>query len=177
MKEVAVDLSGYSIGYKGLRVGKHSFEFDIDDDFFARFPGSELSSGKLKARVELNRQNNLLEFDIEIAGTVKVECDRCLELFDLPVRYSGVLIGRIGGAEQEGTDEIIFLSDDDYEVNLAQYFYESISLSLPLQRYHGVNGTDSGQCDADMLKRIEHIDTDADRIDPRWESLRKLKDN
>ncbi|MGE0077748.1 MAG: DUF177 domain-containing protein [Bacteroidales bacterium] len=174
-------LSTYSINFKGLKLGKHSFEFDLNDDFFREFEEGEISKGQLKAIVELNRQNLLLEFKIKIKGTVQVVCDRCLEVFDLPTTFSGDLFAKVGSvAEEETDDEIIFLSEDDYEVNLAQYLYESVCLSLPLQRYHGLNGTKASDCDKEMLAKMnvtnESESTDDD-IDPRWDALKKLKKN
>jgi uncharacterized metal-binding protein YceD (DUF177 family) len=173
-------LSTYSINFKGLKVGKHSFEFDLNDAFFAEFKEGEISKGQLKAVVNLHKQNHLLEFKISIKGSVRVVCDRCLELFDLPTTFKGEIFAKIGSAEEETDDEIIFLSEEDHEVNLAQYLYESVCLSLPLQRYHGLNGTKASDCDKEMLAKMnivnESENTD-DEIDPRWAALKKLKKN
>lgn len=173
-------LSTYSINFKGLKVGKHSFEFDLNDDFFAEFKEGEISKGQLKAIVNLNKQNHLLEFKISIKGSVQVVCDRCLELFDLPTTFKGELFAKIGTKDEENDDEIIFLSEEDFEVNLAQYLYESVCLSLPLSRYHGLNGTKASDCDKEMISKMnitnEAEGTDDD-IDPRWAALKKLKNN
>ena len=122
----------------------------------------------------------MLEFDISIKGSVQVVCDRCLELFNLPTTFKGVLFAKIGSSEEESNDEIIFLTEEDYEVNLAQYLYESVCLSLPLKRYHGLSGTKASDCDEEMLQKMiatnENDSTDED-IDPRWEKLKNLKNN
>jgi len=172
-------LDAYSINFKGLKLGKHSFEFELNDAFFREYEEGEISRGHLKALVNLNRQNHLLEFKISIKGSVQVVCDRCLELFELPITYKGELFAKIGPIDEEQTnDEIIFLSEEDHEVNLAQYLYESVCLSLPLTRYHGINGTNINDCDKEMLAKMNIVsDSNTSEIDPRWEKLRKLKNN
>lgn len=173
-------LNTYSINFKGLKLGKHSFEFDLNDAFFQEFEEGEISRGQLKADVLLNRQNLLLEFNISIKGTVQVVCDRCLETFSLPTTFKGVLFAKIGTQVEDSNDEIIFLTEEDHEVNLAQYLYESVCLSLPIKRYHGLNGTNANDCDKEMLAKMNVVgesENSDDEIDPRWAALKKLKNN
>lgn len=170
-------LSAYSISYKGLKLGEHSFDFDIKNDFFTEFPESEVKEGTLKAKILMNRQSNLLEFDIVITGKVKVTCDRCLEQFYLPIDYKGYLLAKIGNEPIEDEADLIFLTEDDHEVNLAQYLYESIHLSLPLKRYHGLRGTSIEDCDQEMLKYIKFEEDEPTEIDPRWQALKDLLNN
>jgi len=170
-------LSTYSINYKGLKFGKHSFDFDINNEFFNEFEAGEIEQGALKVLVLLNKMNNILEMEISIDGTVRVQCDRCLEMFDLPLHFKGKLFGKIGNEDSENTDEIIYLTEDDYKIDLAQYLYESIYLSLPLIKYHGINGTSKQNCNPDMISRIGVNESNDDSIDPRWEKLKDLKKN
>lgn len=170
-------LSAYSISYKGLKLGEHSFDFDIKNDFFTEFPEGEVKEGTLTAKILMNRQSNLLEFDVVITGKVKVTCDRCLEQFYLPIEYKGYLLAKIGNEPIEDEADLIFLTEDDHEVNLAQYLYESIHLSLPLKRYHGLRGTNIEDCDQEMLKYIKFEEDEPTEIDPRWQALKDLLNN
>lgn len=168
----------YSIEFKGLSQGKHSFTFDLDDKFFAKFEGSEFSRGQLRADVLLIKGEQLLELQTTIAGTIEVTCDRCLELFDLPLSYQGTLYVKIGKAGTSTDDDIMFIDADEYQIDLAQYLYESVCLSVPIRRYHGVNGTNTGDCDAEMLKRLSTNATKSSPvIDERWNKLKALTNN
>jgi len=175
-------LNTYSIHFKGLKVGKHLFNFEVDKKFFDYFEEGEIREGKLQVAVKLNKQSQMLDLNISIDGIVEVLCDRCLDNFDLPVSYKGTLYVKFGGGETEEGDEIIILSTEDSEINLAQYLYESISLSLPYQRYHGVNGSDP-HCDKDMIKKLKsHLvagskKEDVKDLDPRWNKLKDIKLN
>ncbi|MBQ9471295.1 MAG: DUF177 domain-containing protein [Bacteroidales bacterium] len=172
-------LDAYSINFKGLSPGKHPFEFSLDHDFFAEFPEGEIQEGTLTANVLLTKQNNLMEIDCQIAGTVQVECDRCLEHFDLPTQYSGTLYVKQGRPQANADSDVLFIDEHEHQLNLAQYLYESVSLSLPIKRHHGSNGTDPTLCDTDMLGRmLQEGQQDAPpstEADPRWDKLQDLK--
>ncbi|MDX9854824.1 MAG: DUF177 domain-containing protein [Tenuifilaceae bacterium] len=178
-------LSSYSIFFKGLKVGIHDFEFDVDDKFFELFEESEVKNGKLLAKIRLEKRNNMLELAINVTGTVEVLCDRCLEYFNLPTSYNGKLFVRYGENEVDD-DEYMVISPDESELNLAQYIYESICLSLPYKKYHGVKGTDKKACNPEMLNKIGYISNDTpdeddededEPTDPRWNKLRDLNFN
>jgi uncharacterized metal-binding protein YceD (DUF177 family) len=176
-------INQYSIHYKGLKIGKHHFEFEVVNEFFEEFAEGEIKRGNLKAFIELNRHSTMLEFSFTIMGEVEVSCDRCLEPFMLPVSYKGDLFVKIlEGELLENDDEFWLIGSGEHEVNLAHYIYESICLSLPIQRYHGMLGTKKSDCDKTMLKQIKKVaasvpakEKNIEDIDPRWEKLKDLK--
>ena len=84
----------------------------------------------------LNKQSNLLTLDFRIEGEVCVTCDRCLEEFMMPVGYTGTLAVRYSETEQESDGEVMWIGPSETEIDLSQYIYESICLSLPYQRVH-----------------------------------------
>ena len=170
----------YSISFKGLSLGKHSFNFVLDDAFFHEFEEGEVKHGQLNVDVVLFKQNHLMEFGCSIKGTVEVTCDRCLEPFSLPISYKGTLYVKVGADKTDVDDDIILLTEEEHEINLAQYFYESTCLSIPISRYHGLNGTKLADCDAEMLARMSNetdIEAEQDSIDPRWAKLQEISKN
>jgi len=175
-------LNTYSIHFKGLKVGKHTFNFEVDNAFFEAFEESEIKHGKLDVDVKLNKQNQMIDLNITIDGTVEVTCDRCLEEFDIPISYEGSLYVKFSETRSEEDSEIIILSTDDSEINISQYIYESICLSLPIQRYHGMKGTKS-KCNKEMLEKLKSLSVkkakkeDNDEIDPRWSKLKDIELN
>ncbi|RPH34290.1 MAG: DUF177 domain-containing protein [Bacteroidales bacterium] len=175
-------LNTYSIHFKGLKVGKHTFRFEINNKFFEAFEEGEIKQGELNVDVTLNRQNQMLDLAISIEGVVEVMCDRCLENFDLPISYKGSLYVKFGGIKSEEDDEIIILTNDDSEINLAQYIYESVCLSLPIQRYHGMKGIKT-KCNKEMIKKLKSLSANESKkeesvdIDPRWNKLKDIELN
>lgn len=125
----------YAIPYKGLSIGNHHFEFEVDDRFFDAFEGSEIHRGHASVSVELVKTERLLTLDFTIDGEVEVTCDRCLDEFMMPVHYAGTLQVRFSETEKESDGEVMWLSPNETELPLGQYIYESISLSRPTGRF------------------------------------------
>lgn len=175
-------LNTYSVHFKGLKVGKHTFNFEVDNKFFEAFEEGEIKQGKVSVDVILNRQSLMLDFLISIEGQVEVTCDRCLEEFDLPVSYEGSLYVKFGESRSDEGEEIIILTNEDSEINLAHYIYESICLSIPIQRYHGMKGTKS-KCNKEMIKKLKSLLTDSpkkeesEEVNPRWNKLKDIELN
>jgi hypothetical protein len=113
-------LNTYSIHFKGLKVGKHLFDFVVDKRFFDEFEEGEIRRGQLKVDVVLSKQSQMLDLTISIDGDVEVVCDRCLDNFVLPISFNGSLFVKFGEEKGEVGDEIIVLTNDDNEINLAQ---------------------------------------------------------
>lgn len=174
LKDTDVD---YNIPFKGLKDGKHQYEFRIDDKFFEAFPESEIHHGSLKASVELIKRSTGIESFFDIQGKVTVPCDRCLDDMEYPVNYQGKLYFEFGEESEEVTDELVIISGGENFLELAQYIYEFINLSLPLQKTHGENEAGESQCNQEMLARLGSMisNNDDDEIDdPRWDKLRDL---
>lgn len=150
-------LGKYSIAYKGLSIGMHRFDFSVDNRFFEAFEGSEIQEGHADVSVELDKQSHLLTLDFTIKGEVAVTCDRCLEEFMMPIDYSGRLIVRFSETRDESDGEVMWISPSETEINLAQYIYESICLSLPYQRVHPMDKNGKSGCDPDMLSRFSIV--------------------
>lgn len=153
-------LSRYNIAYKGLSLGGHSFDFQLDDDFFAAFESSEIEHGTADVHIDLERQSSMILASIEISGSVKVVCDRCLEDLDLQINYDDELIVRFTDEDIENDGDIIYLNRADDELPLAQYIYESVLLSLPYNRVHPTDGNGVSMCNPDMLARFTTLSED-----------------
>jgi uncharacterized metal-binding protein YceD (DUF177 family) len=58
---------------------------------------------------------------------------------------------------------------------MSQYIYEYIHLLLPMRKVHGTDEDGNSLCNPDVISRI--TEEEHEPGDPRWEVLRKLKDN
>lgn len=182
----------YSIDFHGLVTGKsYTYDFPIDDRFFERWPESEISRGQGVAHVVALRHASMMELDVVIDAQVEIVCDRCLEDFSLPIRFDGHPVVKItpevpqGEEYREGADnhsdgDVLWISPADEALDMGQYIYESIILSLPFQRVH----PDIKECNPDMLERFrivsadefDHLTTEAEAVvvNP-FEKLAELK--
>ncbi|MDR3188815.1 MAG: DUF177 domain-containing protein [Prevotellaceae bacterium] len=156
----------YGIAYGSLPQGKHSFRFEVSDAFFRRFEGSEISEGHVSVHVDAEKAGSFMTLAFDMEGDVKVSCDRCLDEFFAPVAFEGVLtVSFTGDAEEDdfSEDEVINMQSGDTEVDLAQYIYESICLSLPMQRLHPNDEQGRSTCNKDMLAKLQALQEEAQR--------------
>lgn len=142
----------YSIAYKGLKNGSHTFDFKVDASLFEAFDSEYIRGGSCAVKIDVMRSETMLELLVSIVGDVSVECDRCLELCDVPIDFNGQLLVKFSDEIRDYDGDVMWLSPAENHVELAQYIYESIVLSLPYKRVHP-----DGACNPDMLERFRLI--------------------
>ena len=139
----------YSIAYKGLKNSLHEVDFDVDGALFKAYESKEIKDGRCKVHVDIDKSDTQLILDVTIDGHVVCECDRCLEDCTIPVHFDGRLTVFVSDHQGEYDGDYMWVSPDEEDINLMQYIYESIVLSLPYRRVHP-----DGECDPDMMVRF-----------------------
>ncbi len=168
----------YDIQFVGLKTGRHEFEYDIDSAFFEAFDYAEFNDISLKARLFLDKKTTILDFNFEVFGSVNVDCDVTNEPFDLPIQGQFELVVKFGEEFNDDDESILILPHGAFELNVAQYIYELIVLSIPAKREHP--GIKDGTLNSDILKRLEELNPINSKqhlnheVDPRWEGLKNL---
>ena len=109
----------FLIPVSGLALGSHSYQFEINDDFFADKEYSEIQQGKVSVSLDINRQETLLTLRFGIKGTVRVTCDRCADEFDQPIEDEREFFIKLGIENAEEADDVAVVEPDahDFDVN------------------------------------------------------------
>ena len=170
----------YLIPFVGLKLGKHHFEYQIDNPFFEFFDYDEFQNSNIKVNVVLEKKSNMLEISFKHEGIVNVPCDVTGEDFDLPIKSKMKLIVRFGEEFNNDNEELLILPFGEFEVDIAQYIYEMIVLSVPLRRVHP--GVKDGTLESEALKKLNELavketkkeNKQEENIDPRWDKLKQL---
>ena len=170
----------YTIPFIGLKLGKHKFEYQISNAFFEIFDYNEFQNSDIKVNVVLDKQSNLLELNFKHQGTINVPCDMTGEDFDLPVKGKLKLIVRFGEDFNNDNEELLILPFGEFEIDIAQYIYEMIVLSIPQRRVHP--GIKDGSLDTEALTKLKELTIkeqkkekkEEENIDPRWDKLKQL---
>ena len=147
----------YAIAWKGLKNGTYRFDFKVDNALFEAYGSTDIKDGDLSVGVTLERGESMLSLQTVIRGTVTVACDRCLEDCRLPVAFDGTLLVRFSDEVADYDGEVMWIGPSETEIDLSQYIYESICLSLPYQRVHPVGSDGKSGCDPDMLARFNIV--------------------
>ena len=119
----------------------------------------------------------MLEFHFRLAGKIIVTCDRCLDEFEMPIEFDAPLYVKFGDENEEQSDEIIVLSHSEFEIDVAQFIYEFVHLSLPYKRVHPSDSKGRSTCNKEMLKKIDEYiirENEDEDNDPRWDDLKNL---
>ncbi len=175
-------LKDYNISFKGLKNGLHKFEYQIGASFFGLFENPLVENGRLNAIVTLDKSQNLLVAGFEISGVVNTICDNCLAPVEIPVDCSDKLYFNFGHEYAEQSEEIIVLSYEEHQINVAQWLYEFIIVSLPIRHVHPNDENGKPTCNAQMIDKLDEylvseetiLEKKEDSSDPRWDALKKL---
>ena len=170
----------FLIPFVGLKLGKHHFEYQINNAFFEHFEYDEFQNSDIKVAVVLDKKSNMLELSFKHKGTVNVPCDLTGEDFDLPIKGKMKLIVRFGEEFNNDNEELLILPFGEFEIDIMQYIYEMIVLSAPLKRVHP--GVKDGSLKTEALeklnelqvKEVEKKENKEEDIDPRWDKLKQL---
>lgn len=165
----------FSIPLNGLKEGRHTFDFEINKEFFDLFEESEIREGVLTAVVNAEKRSSHIDLVIRISGTVRICCDRCLEMFSYPLDCENRLFVKFGREADDSDPEIITVLHEEHQLDLKQYFYEFIHLNLPIKRMHPDDIKGESTCDPAMISKLkEHLVDEEGENDPRWDELKKL---
>ena len=171
----------FLIPFIGLKLGKHQFEYQINKKFFEDFSYDEFESCDIKVNVVLEKKSTMLELQFKHKGTIHVPCDLTSEMFDLPIKGKIKLIVQFGEAFNDDNEELLILPHGEHQVDISQYIYEMIALSIPLKRIHP--GVKDGTLKTDTLDKLNELQVNAkeqkadakeEETDPRWDQLKKL---
>lgn len=173
----------YLIPFVGLKQGKHHFEYQLSNAFFEIFDYDEFENSDIKVNVVLEKNSSMLELVFQHSGTVNVPCDLTSEDFDLPINGEMKLIVRFGEEFNNDNEELLILPFGEFEIDVAQYMYEMIVLSIPLRRVHP--GVEDGSLKTEALDKLNELqvkeqqqeekeEENEENIDPRWDKLKQL---
>jgi uncharacterized metal-binding protein YceD (DUF177 family) len=91
----------------------------------------------------------------------------------LPVKGKLKLIVRFGDEYNNDNEELLILPYGEHQIDVAQYIYEMIALSIPLKRV----SPSAKDIELEELNEIEVKEEEQikeEEIDPRWAALKKL---
>ncbi|MGX7667673.1 YceD family protein [Flavobacterium pedocola] len=170
----------FLIPFVGLKQGKHQFEYQIDKKFFEAFNFDEYNGVAVKVELVLDKKSTMLELSFKHKGTINVPCDLTGEEFDLPIKGKLNLIVKFGDTFNNENDEMLVIPHGEFQVNVAQYIYEMIVLSVPSKRIHP--GVKDGSLQSEAIEKLNQLapkeqvkeKEEEDKTDPRWDKLKQL---
>ena len=172
-------LKEFVIQFVGLKIGKHHFEYKVEQTFFEHFEYEDFNDVNINVSLELEKKATLLELHFKFSGWVNINCDLTNEPYNQTIENEFDLVVNFGDEYNDENIDILIIPHGTYEISIQQYIYESIILAVPIKRLHP--GVEDGTLDSEILEKLEELspklkenkDKEED-IDPRWNTLKKL---
>ena len=171
---------------KTLPFGTHTVECHLDESFFNHDEQLEVRRADVNATVEVTRKSeSTYRLEVSCSGTVTIPCDRCLDDLDLPVDTNYCLnVEQMGNELDDTNDELLIVPSEWRELDVAPIVRDTVLLTIPMMHCH----QNEDECNPVMLEMLDsHIveavpddddcpQSETNGTDPRWEALKKLKE-
>lgn len=169
----------YKIHISGLANGKYDYTFPIGKELFDEFGNNQVLDAKLIANLMLEKGSGWMNITCKVEGCVSVECDRCLDTLDVPIKFSSNLAVKHAklGEDTEANSEFIIVDHSEGEIDMKQFLYDYICVNIPIKKVHP-----EGKCNSAMVSKLEKInakeghDKDSDNYSP-FSGLKELIKN
>lgn len=167
---------------KTLPFGSQAINYHVEGDFFNEAESADIVAACIDVTALVNRkEENYFEFSFRCTGTVTIPCDRCLAPMTLEVDTTyAVSATQQGDVLDDSGDGQLFVPESWHELDVAPIIRDTVLLSIPLTHTHA-----PGECDPIVMEKLRQLEVDghthegdddvSQPVDPRWDALRKIK--
>jgi uncharacterized protein len=165
------EIKEHTIAFQGLKDGRHQFKYELEEVFLKATGVEDFLGGKILAVVDVDKNSHLLDVRIHLDGNIRMLCDHCNAPMDQAVLGDQRQIFKLSGEDVGEDDELVAISPDADSINLTHYFFECLSLHLPIRHVHP-----AGKCDPEVEHALDRVLIHPEPApDPRWAGLQALK--
>ena len=165
---VKLNISGYSEGLSTEKRTIQSSDVDLNDQEFYHPIDLLFNINKIGSEVFLQARINTL---------VALVCDRCLAEYKYALNEIVNIVCTIdNNLITDDEDDIYFISEATHEINIADSIRDALILNIPQKKL--CNEKCKGlcaQCGVNLNEKT--CNCTSEKIDPRWEALKKIKFN
>src|SRR5690606_39645092 len=98
----------------------------------------------------------MLLMDFHKEAHKSTACDRCLIHIELPIETEYRLIVKYGEGNDDDVD-VVYIPNGLTTLDVSQYVYEYIVLSLPLVKQYDCEYEQPSPCNVEVLERLEGV--------------------
>jgi uncharacterized metal-binding protein YceD (DUF177 family) len=172
----------FEIAFVGLKPGVHEFSYGIDDRFFEEYNEQDFRGAKANVRLLLEKSHSFMLLRFEIGGRAEVTCDRCnnnlpIQLFDEFTMTVKMTDDPEEMNEQEEDPDVYYISRGESHIDVKNWIYEFINLSIPMQKtcdYENMEGPYCNPAAREVLKSLRLAEKE--EKNPIWKGLEKFRD-
>ena len=174
----------FEIAFVGLKPGIHEFNYELDDQFFREKGAEDLANVSANIKLLFEKNNGFMLLKFEVGGRTDVTCDRCgnplkIDLWD----EFKMLVKLVDNAdemnEQEEDPDVFYLSRTESHMDVSNWLYDFVLLSVPMQRMCAKEKMGGPQCNTEVLEKLKEMEsrTMENNANTIWKGLDKFKEN
>ena len=154
----------YEIAFVGLKPGIHEFNYQVDDKFFVEFKETDFNNCYASVKLTLEKNTSFMMLKFEVGGSVNVVCDRCgntlpIDLWD----EFHLVIKQVENPDEMNQNEedpdVYYISRNESHIHLADWIYEFVMLSIPMQRMCNEEEMGGPQCNKEILALLKKMNS------------------
>jgi len=122
---VKIHLPTYPQGVHKIAESVEAHDLDLDPDVF-RAP--------IQAIFTFDRHDPYLQFDFGVDTTVRLECDRCLTMYEQPFNLHAPMLyvlGRVAAPDEPDDPEIAYIPSGIVDLDITSDLRDFIVLAIP----------------------------------------------
>jgi len=172
----------FDIAFVGLKPGIHEYEYNVADKFFTEYGEQDFKNCIAQIKLSLDKQNGFMLLRFEVGGKLELSCDRCgnhlpLDLWD----EFRIMVKMVDDADvmnnQEEDPDVYYISRGESHINVSDWIYEFINLSIPMQRMCDEEEIGGPYCNKEVLAMLKKMDVqNSQPTNPLSKGLEKFKD-
>jgi len=172
----------YEIAFVGLKPGLHEYNYEIKDSFFEKFQQQDFKNCQANVKLTFEKNNSFMLLKFEIGGSLQVICDRCnsdlpLELWDEFNMTVKLVEEPELMNEQEEDPDVYYIGRNESHIDVADWIYEFINLSIPMLKACSFEKMDGPYCNPSAREALKKMDTQepGKTENPIWKGLDQFK--
>ena len=172
----------FEIAFVGLKPGVHRFQYKVDDRFFEDYGEQDFRKTDATVHLSLEKNNSFMILRFEIGGKAEVICDRCsnelpLQLFDEFTMTIKMTDQPDEMNEQEEDPDVFYISRGETHLDVKNWLYEFVNLSIPMQKTCEYENMDGPYCNPAAKELLNNMrPEESKKANSLWKGLEKFKD-
>ncbi len=174
----------FEVAFVGLKPGVHEFNYELDEKFFAEKGAQDFLNPKASVKMSLEKNTSFMLLKFEVAGNALVTCDRCGNPLTIDLWDDFKMLVKLEDHPEEMNDQeedpdVYYISRTESHLDVGDWIYEFVMLSIPMQKMCSPDKVGGPQCNLEVLKKLEEMEKkhSENNANDLWKGLDQFKEN
>ncbi len=172
----------FEIAFVGLKQGVHEFNYVVNDKFFVEKGNPDFTNCVANIKLQLDKKSSFMLLKFEIGGKADITCDRCgnplaMDIWDEFNMFVKLVENPDEMNAQVEDPDVFYISRTESHLDVANWIYEFVLLSFPLQKMCSDEEVGGPQCNMDVLEKLKTMEVKEEEHNANqlWKGLEQFK--